>query len=54
MEKIKEMMDRIARFRGLEDEFTIIFFRLCETYETRPNASLEQTIYEVYNIAMGY
>jgi len=53
-EKIKEMMDNIATFRGLEDEYTIIFFGLCERYEKEPSQHLEQTIWETYDIAMGY
>lgn len=53
-EKMKEMMDNVAMNRGLEDEYTIIFFGLCERYENNPSAELERTIWETYDLAMGY
>ena len=35
IEKMDLMMNQVAQYRGLEDEFTIIFFGLCERYESR-------------------
>lgn len=53
-EKMNLMMDEIAQQRGLEDEYTLIFFGLCERYEKNPSAGLERTIWETYDLAMGY
>ena len=53
-EKMNLMMNEIAQQRGLEDEYTIIFFGLCEKYEKNPNAELERTIWETFDLAMGY
>lgn len=53
-EKMKEMMDNVAMYKGLEDMWTIIFFGLCEQYEKSPSADLERTIWETYDLAMGY
>lgn len=53
-EKMILMMNEIAQQRGLEDEYTIIFFGLCERYEKSPNAELEATIWETFDLAMGY
>ena len=51
-EKMNLMMNQIAQYRGLEDEYTIIFFGLCEKYEKSPE--LERTIWETFDLAMGY
>ena len=53
-EKMNLMMNEVAQHRGLEDEYTIIFFSLCERYEKNPNAELENTIWETFDLAMGY
>ena len=53
-EKMELMMNEVAQYRGLEDEYTVIFFGLCERYEKNPNAGLERTIWETYDLAMGY
>ena len=53
-EKIILMMNEIAQQRGLEDEYTIIFFGLCEKYEKSPSAELEAIIWETFDLAMGY
>ena len=53
-EKMSLMMDEVAQHRGLEDEYTLIFFGLCEQYEKNPSAELEKTIWETYDLAMGY
>ena len=51
-EKMSLMMDEVAQHRGLEDEYTLIFFGLCEQYEKNPSAELERTIWETYDLAM--
>ena len=53
-EKMNLMMNEIAQQRGLEDEYTIIFFGLCEKYEKSPRAELEGIIWETFDLAMGY
>ena len=53
-EKMNLMMNEIAQQRGLEDEYTIIFFGLCERYEKNTNAGLEAIIWETFDLAMGY
>ena len=53
-EKMVLMMNEIAQQRGLEDEYTIIFFGLCELYEKNPSTELEATIWETFDLAMGY
>lgn len=53
-EKMNLMMNQVAQYRGLEDEYTIIFFGLCERYEKNPSAELEATIWETFDLAMGY
>ena len=53
-EKIILMMNEIAQQRGLEDEYTIIFFGLCEKYEKNPSAELEAIIWETFDLAIGY
>ena len=53
-EKKNLMMNQVAQYRGLEDEYTIIFFGLCERYEKNPNAELERTIWEIFFLARGY
>ena len=53
-EKMMLMMNEIAQQRGLEDEYTIIFFGLCERYEKNQSAELEATIWETFDLAMGY
>lgn len=53
-EKMELMMNEVAQYRGLEDEYTMIFFGLCERYEKNPNAELERTIWETYDLVMGY
>ena len=53
-EKMNLMMNQVAQYRGLEDEYTIIFFGLCERYEKNPNAELVRTISETFDLAMVY
>ena len=53
-EKMESMMNQVAQYRGLEDEYTVIFFGLCERYEKNPSVSLENTIWETFDLAMGY
>ena len=53
-EKMESMMNEVAQYRGLEDTYTLIFFGLCERYEKNPSVSLENTIWETFDLAMGY
>lgn len=53
-EKMNLMMNEIAQHRGLEDEYTRIFFGLCEQYSHTPSTELERTIWETFDLAMGY
>lgn len=53
-EKMKEMMNNVAMYRGLDDMRTVIFFGLCEEYEKNPSADKEDTIWESYDLIMEY
>ena len=53
-EKMILMMNEIAQQRGLEDEYTIIFFGLCDPYKNNPNTDLETTSRDTFDLAMVY
>ena len=53
-EKMNLMMNEVAQHRGLEDEYTIIFFGLCERYEKNQSREREASMWETFDLAMGY